>query len=71
MDGESTPKDGHEEVPYDLFIYPRLYPSGWDLSELAKEPPADPNAEDTAEPMPKMSDLFLEPRLYPPGWDLS
>ncbi len=64
MDDKTSSNPGTESVPYDLFSYPRLYPSGWDLSELAQEPKPP-----EAEPMPKLSELFREPRPYPPGWD--
>ncbi len=63
-DKASSNPPGAENVPFDLFSYPRLYPSGWDLSELAKEPEAP-----EPEPMPKLSELFREPRPFPPGWD--
>jgi hypothetical protein len=45
-----------------MFDYPRLYPSGWNLSESKAKP--------KKQPMPADYDQFPEPRTFPSGWDL-
>ncbi len=65
MDPNPTPTDPSDENTFDLFSYPHLYPSGWDLS------PAEPEAKPQDERMPGYAESFLRSRNFPSGWDLS
>ncbi len=67
MDTQPSPENMPEHNAFDLFSYPRLYPSGWDLSEQDNRAPGSANAE----PMPASYEPFRDLRTFPAGWDLS
>jgi hypothetical protein len=67
MTAKGNPPSEPNNESYDLFFYPRLYPSGWDLSEQAVIKPSAPKSE----PMPDSYEAFNEQRMLPSGWDLS
>ncbi len=66
MDAKGNPPSDPNIESYDLFFDPRLYPSGWDLSEHSGEPQGE-----EAEGMPESYDSFNEQRMVPSGWDLT
>jgi hypothetical protein len=67
MPPKKSPQPPTDDPQYDLFFYPRLYPSGWSLGEGQSEHPVTPKAE----PAPDNQMPFHEPHLFPSGWDLS
>ena len=62
MEPKTPPTPSESDQSYDMFDYPRLYPSGWNLSESKAKP--------KKQPMPADYDQFPEPRTFPSGWDL-
>lgn len=67
MDTQPSPENMPEHNAFDLFSYPRLYPSGWDLSEQDSRAAGGAKAE----PMPASYEPFRDLRTFPSGWDLS
>jgi hypothetical protein len=59
---QPSPEQKPAGETHDMFDYPHLYPSGWNLNE----PPAKPKKQ----PMPEGYDKFPEPHTIPDGWDL-
>ena len=64
---KKSSKKAPEPRPYDPFSYPRLYPSGWNLDEMASEASEAPKNKK----MPDRYQPIHELRTFPSGWDLS
>jgi len=70
MDETNTNPPSPEPINYDLFSYPRLYPSGWNLDDLPEKHVPESDLVPKKSSLPAWYEPFHDLRTFPEGWDL-
>ena len=64
MSTKPKPDSEISELEYDMFEYPSLYPSGWNLEDVQRK------SKVKKQPMPEGYEKFPQPKNFPDGWSL-